>query len=99
MPPALTQPQAAYTHPAGGSFMRLEQDWRETHLAYLQHTRLAMPAGAGGSNLLSAAAGGASGGGGSTRFQGLVRVASSTNLRPGSALAAGRASSRMRIGR
>ena len=23
--------------PAGGSFLKLEQDWRETHIAYLQH--------------------------------------------------------------
>jgi len=23
--------------PFGGSFLRLEQDWRETHMAYLQH--------------------------------------------------------------
>ena len=26
--------------PAGGSFLRLEQDWRETHMAYLQHRSL-----------------------------------------------------------
>ena len=25
------------TYSAGGSFLRLEQDWRESHLAYLQH--------------------------------------------------------------
>ena len=24
-------------NPAGGSFLKLEQDWRETHIAYLQH--------------------------------------------------------------
>ena len=23
--------------PFGGAFLRLEQDWRETHMAYLQH--------------------------------------------------------------
>lgn len=26
--------------PAGGSFLKLEQDWRETHVAYLQHRSL-----------------------------------------------------------
>ena len=25
------------TYTAGGSFLRLEQDWRESHMAYLQH--------------------------------------------------------------
>ena len=27
--------------PFGGSFLRLEQDWRETHMAYLQHRNAA----------------------------------------------------------
>ena len=40
------------TYGAGGSFLRLEQDWRESHLAYLQHksclnVRAARPASAG----------------------------------------------------
>merc|ERR1712029_530214 len=40
------------TYSAGGSFLRLEQDWRESHLAYLQHkscisVRSSRPASAG----------------------------------------------------
>ena len=34
---------SSYGHvhaPAGGCFLRLEQDWRETHMAYLQHRSL-----------------------------------------------------------
>ena len=40
------------TYGSGGSFLRLEQDWRESHLAYLQHkscisVRSSRPASAG----------------------------------------------------
>ena len=36
-------PSSSYGHvgtPSGGCFLRLEQDWRETHMAYLQHRSL-----------------------------------------------------------
>lgn len=35
--PATAAPSSVTSAPFGGAFMRLEQDWRETHMSYLQH--------------------------------------------------------------
>ena len=40
MRPVASAPNLSVAHlgpPFGGSFLRLEQDWRETHMSYLQH--------------------------------------------------------------
>ena len=66
---SITLPSAASlnsTHSAGGAFLKLEQAWKETHSAYLQHKGVGTVGVAGGINAVASAANltslGASGG-------------------------------------